>query len=372
MKGIETSKIEEFAEILVERAEIAEGDNVYLLSPSLEALPLFEEVRRQIFRRGAHPHEHLLYDSQIGSSGIDYDMMKHSSLKNLENLSEAKLEEVKRMDAYIRIGGESNSRDLTGLSSEKISARKKATRELLEERMKTNWVVTRYPTTGLAQDAEMPTKEFEEFVVEAVTGIDYDEQYKKNEKIKEKFDEADEVRIVSEDTDIELSLEGREGENDHGDHNIPCGEVFYAPKKRSLNGHIKFTFPGVSNGNWVKGIYLEFEDGKIVDYSSESNEEFLKDMIETDEGSKFIGELGIGTNKMIDRFTGNTLFDEKIGGSIHMAIGNAYEKTVPEGGERNESGIHWDIVKDLRKDKGDGGKIILDGDVVQKDGEWQF
>ena len=369
---MDSEELDQFAEVLVEKAKVSEGDYVYLLCPSLDALPLFEEVRRKIIEIGAYPHEHLLYDSQIGSGGMDYDLIKNSSNERLEHMSEAKMAEIKKMDGYIRIGGASNTRDMTGLDSEKVSTRKKATRPILEERLEKNWVVTRYPTTGLAQDAEMPTKEFEKFVYNAVTGIDYEEQYEKNEEIKELFDQADEVRIVSEDTDLTLSIKGREGENDHGSHNIPCGEVFYAPKKYSLNGHIKFNYPAVSDGTWVKGVYLEFEDGKIVDYSAESNEEFLKDMIETDEGSQYIGELGIGTNRMIDKFTGNTLFDEKIGGSIHMAIGNAYEKTVPEGEERNESGIHWDIVKDLRKQAGKGGKIILDGEVVQEDGEWVF
>jgi len=369
---MDTEDLKEFAEILIEKAKIDEGDYVYLLSPSLEALPLFEEVRRQILEKGAHPHEHLLYDSQVGSGGMDYDLIKNSSITQLQHSSEAKMAEMEKMDAYIRIGGEPNTRGMTGLDSEKVSARKKATRPLLEERLKKNWVTTRYPTSGLAQDAEMPTQELEKFVFEAVKGIDYEEQYEKNEEIKELFDEADEVRIVSEDTDLTISIDGREGENDHGTHNIPCGEVFYAPKKYGINGHIKFNYPAVSDGTWVKEVYLEFEDGKIVEYSAESNEEFLKDMIKTDEGSQYIGELGIGTNRMIDRFTGNTLFDEKIGGSIHMAIGNAYEKTVPEGDERNESGIHWDIVKDLRKQAGKGGKIILDGEIVQEDGKWQF
>ncbi|MFB6217201.1 MAG: aminopeptidase, partial [Candidatus Aenigmatarchaeota archaeon] len=211
----------------------------------------------------------------------------------------------------------------------------------------------------------------EEFVVDAVTEIDWEELEKKNAEIKEIFDNAEEVRIVGEGTDLTLSLANREGIPDNGCHNVPSGEVFYAPMKESLEGRVRFSYPGIESGNEVSGIELVFENGKIVEYSAEKNEEFLEKMIETDEGSHYIGELGIGTNRQIDRYIKNTLFDEKIGGTIHLAIGRAYEKCVPEGKEANESGVHWDLVKDLRPRAG-GGKIFVDGELVQEDGEWVF
>ncbi|MFB6202857.1 MAG: aminopeptidase [Candidatus Nanohaloarchaea archaeon] len=367
-------RIEEFARILVERAaEIEEGDNVYLLGKSLEGLELFRAVRRLVIKKGAYPHEHLLYDSQIGSEGLDHDWVKYGSREQMENVSEAKMKEMKEMDAYIRIGGDDNKMDLSGLDPEKISERKKASKEILNERLEKRWVATRFPTPGMAQDAGMPTEKFREFVLKAITEVDWEELERKNQEIKELFDSTDTVRIVDGDTDVEFSIEGREGVASNGNRNLPDGEVFYAPIKDSLEGKIKFTYPGLVEGDEVPGIELRFEDGRIVEYTAEKNEELLERIIETDEGSHYIGEFGIGTNRMIDRYVGDTLFDEKIGGTIHMAIGKAYELCVSEDDprERNESGIHWDIVKDLRPRHG-GGKVIADGETVQKNGDWVF
>ena len=363
-----SQRIQDFAEVLVERAaEIDEGDNVYLLSKSVESKELFDEVRRQIIQKGAYPHEQFVYDSQISSEGLDYDWVKHGSMEQMKNMSEAKLQEMQKMDAYIRIGGGDNEKELAGLDSEKISARKEATQDILTERLDKRWVTTRYPTDAMAQEAGMPTQEFRDFVIEAVTEVDWEALEEKNAEIKEVFDGAEEVRIEAEDTELKLSLEGREGICDNGDHNIPAGEVFYAPIKESLEGHIKFTYPGIASGNEVSGIYLEFEDGKVVNYSAEKNEEYLEEMLDTDEGAKRVGELGIGTNRQITDHIKNTLFDEKIGGTIHLALGRAYEECAPEE-VRNQSGIHWDIVKELRN----GGKIFVDGELVQENGEWVF
>ena len=371
MKTNEDPRIKEFARKLVENgAEVEEGDQVYLLGKSLECLPLFEEVRRQIIKKGGYPNEHFLYDSQIGSSMIDHDWIKHASEEQLGKMSEIKLKEIKEMDAYIRIGGDDNTQDLKGLDPKKISKWNKTTEELLNERLKTKWVTTRFPTSGMAQKAGMSTADFEEMVFDAVVETDYDEIHEKDLKVKEKFDGAEEVRIIGEGTDISLSLRNREGVPSHGKRNMPDGEVFYAPVKNTVNGKIYFNYPGVYNKNEVHGITLHFENGKVVDFSAEKNEEFLKEILNTDDGAKYLGELGIGTNRNITEFVKDTLFDEKIGGTIHMALGRAYEESVSEGEERNQSGIHWDIVKDLRPRA--GGEIIVDGEVVQEDGEWTF
>lgn len=362
-------KLEEFARVLVERStEIEEGDNVYLIAKSLDSLPLFEEVRKQVIKKGAFPHEHILYDSQVGSEGMDYTWMKYASEKQLETVSEAKKKEMEHMDAYIRIGGPDNTQELSGIDSEKIGLRKKATREIFYERDEKRWVTTRWPTDGLAQSSGISTEKLREYIFTAVTDIEYDELKKKNQGIKEKFDDGEKVRIVTEDTDLSLSIEGRSGVNCHGKRNIPDGEVFYAPEKYSINGEIEFTFPGVEGGNEAKKIWLKFEDGKVIDFSSETNEEFLENMLNTDEGSRYIGEFGIGTNSEMQRFVGNSLLDEKIGGTIHLALGRAYKRSVPDNEERNGSGIHWDLVEDLR----DNGKIFLDGEIVQENGEWVF
>ncbi len=373
MNTTEDPRIKEFARILVERgAEVKKGDNVYLLAKSIESLPLFKEVRRQIIKKGGFPHEHLLYDSQMGTGGADYDWMKHASEEQLETVSEAKMKEIEEMDAYIRLGGSGNTQELANINPEKISKRKKATEELMSKRLEKKWVATRYPTSSMAQNAGMSTQEFEEFVFEAVTRTDWDELEEKNETVKDVFDSAEEVRIKSDDTDLRFSIEGRKGVSSVGKRNMPDGEVFYAPLKESVEGEVKFTYPSMSSGNEVNGIWLKFENGKVVDFSAEKNEEFLEKMLNTDEGARYLGEFGIGTNRQITRNVKDTLFDEKIGGSIHLALGRAYEMCIPEGEEekRNQSGIHWDIVKDFRPPH--GGKIIVDGETVQEDGEWQF
>jgi len=372
MRTSKDPRIIKFAEKIVnESTEIEEGDNVYLVSNAVETRPLFEEVRRQIIKKGGIPHEHFVFDSQLGTAYNSYDWIKNADEKQLKNLSEAKRKEIELMDAYISITGSNNSRDLTGLSSEKISTWKQTTRDLLDTRLKTKWVTTRYPAEGMAQKAGMSTHEYEKMVFDSVVNADYEEMAERNSKIKEIIDGANEIQIKSKNTDLKFSLKGRTGVSAHGQNNLPDGEVFYAPIKSSLEGHIEFTYPGISGGNQVNGIKLWFEDGEIVDFEASENKQYLERMINTDEGSKFIGEFGIGTNREIDSYTKETIFDEKIGGTIHLAIGRAYERCVENEDERNKSTVHWDIVKDLRAKK-DGGKLIVDGEVVQEDGKWLF
>jgi aminopeptidase len=177
------------------------------------------------------------------------------------------------------------------------------------------------------------------------------------------FDEGKEVRIVAEGTDLTLSVDGREGEVDAGGANMPGGEFFYSPLEDSASGTIAFTeFPAVYAGREVTGIRLRFEDGKVVDASADSNESFLIETLDLDDGSRRLGELGIGCNPRITRHMKNTLFDEKIDGTVHLALGNG----LPEVGGKNVSQVHWDIVKDLRN----GGRLELDGKIVQQDGSW--
>jgi len=363
------AKIQEFARVLVERsADIQEGDNVYLIAKSLDSLELFEEVRKQIIRKGGYPHEHLLYDSQVGSEGMDYQWMNNASMEQLKTVSEAKMKEMELMDAYIRIGGADNTQELSSIDPEKIKTRKDSTRDIFYERDEKKWVTTRWPTDGLAQSSNMSTQDLRDYIFDAVTEINWKKLDKRNRKIKERFDKASKVGIKSENTDISFSIEEREGVNCNGKRNIPDGEVYYAPVKNSVEGEIRFDFPGVESGNQVKDIQLRFEDGKVVEHSSSTNQEFLKEMLDTDEGARYIGEFGIGTNKEMDKYVGNSLLDEKMHGTIHLALGRAYRRSLKEDDERNESGLHWDLVKDLR----DSGKIILDGETVFEQGSWNL
>jgi aminopeptidase len=224
------------------------------------------------------------------------------------------------------------------------------------------WVGCQYPTPALAQEAGMSSRAFEDFLYGACL-LDWDAERERMSRYAERFDAADEVRIVGAETDLTLSISGRAGEVDAGGANMPGGEFFYSPVEDSAEGTISFVeFPATYAGREVTGIRLRFEGGRVVDASATSEEAFLIEQLDTDAGARRLGELGIGCNPGITRFMKNTLFDEKIDGTVHFALGNG----LPEVGGTNQSNIHWDIVKDLRP----GGQILLDGEVVQQDGAW--
>jgi aminopeptidase len=226
------------------------------------------------------------------------------------------------------------------------------------------WVTCRYPTPALAQEAGMGLRDFEDFLFGAVL-LDWDAEGEKMKRIKERFDPAEEVRIVGHETDLRFSIAGREGEVDDGHMNMPGGEVFYCPVEDSTQGVVSFSeFPAVQEPDVVDGVRMRYEGGRIVEASATSNEEVLMRALDIDEGARVLGEFGIGCNPGIQRHMRNTLFDEKMYGTIHLAIGAG----IPIAGGTNQSATHWDMVKDLR----DGGRIELDGEVVQENGEWTF
>ena len=208
----------------------------------------------------------------------------------------------------------------------------------------------------------MSLRAYEDFLFGACL-LDWDAERDRMSRYAEHFDKAEEVRIVGAETDITLSLAGRQGKVDAGGANMPGGEFYFSPVEDSAEGEIAFIeFPAPYAGREVKGIRLRFEAGRVVDASAEAEEDFLIEQLDRDEGARGLGELGIGCNPGITRFMKNTLFDEKIDGTIHLALGNG----LPELGGTNQSDIHWDIVKDLRP----GGQIYLDGEVVQENGAW--
>jgi aminopeptidase len=224
------------------------------------------------------------------------------------------------------------------------------------------WVIAEYPVHSMAQDAGMTIAQYAEFIFDAVL-LDWDAEEARMRKIADAFDAADEVRIVGPGTDLTLSLAGRAGAVDDGHVNMPGGEVFYSPVEDSAEGVIEFSeFPAVYFGQEVDGARFVFERGRIVDATARSGEAFLIDTLDTDEGARRLGELGIGCNPGIQRFMKNVAFDEKIDGTVHLAVGNSYTFT----GGKNKSAIHWDIVKDLRQ----GGLLYADGKLMQENGDW--
>jgi aminopeptidase len=230
--------------------------------------------------------------------------------------------------------------------------------------MEVPWVVCEYPVQATAQDAGMTLTEFEDFVFGAVL-LDWDAERAQMGRIAAVFDAAKEVRIVGDETDLSLSLAGRVGQIDDGHINMPGGEVFYSPVEDSAEGEISFhEFPAVRFGNEVAGARLAFTRGRIVEASARTGQTFLLETLNTDEGARGLGEFGIGCNPGITRYTKNAGFDEKINGTVHLAVGSSYAST----GGTNSSAVHWDIVKDLRAN----GRLYADGQLVQADGVWQI
>jgi aminopeptidase len=268
-------------------------------------------------------------------------------------------------DGWIAIEAPENTREITAVSADRLGRAQAGMRPHIE-RVFTHdlrWVGCQYPTPALAQDAGMSLAAFEDFLFGACL-LDWDAERERMSRYADRFDAADEVRIVGEGTDLRLSLAGRTAKVDAGGANIPGGEFFFSPVEDSAEGTIAFTeFPAVYTGREVTGIRLRFEGGTVVDASATGEEEFLHQMLDRDEGARRLGELGIGCNPGITRHMKNVLFDEKIDGTVHLALGNG----LPEVGGTNTSQIHWDIVKDLRR----GGRILLDGEVVQEDGAWR-
>ncbi|WP_128893670.1 aminopeptidase [Longirhabdus pacifica] len=349
-------RIVKLAEILVDHSlEVKAGEKVLIIG-SMGSELLIRECYRLIMRRGAIPFTHVFLPEL---KKVFYDEANESQLQNTE------FDELlyQNCDALIQIDAKENLTELTNVDSQKLTVHQKARLPIMEYMMqgKVRWVLTRFPTQAFAQQALMSLEEYEEFVYSA-TNVDYHALHESMIHISEAFDQASKVRIVGKETDLTIDIEGRKAVICSGKQNIPDGEFFYTPNHLKTEGHIYYQWPTVYGGRKVQGIRLTFKEGKIVEYSAESGQEQLEQALNTDDGAKFLGELGIGMNTGIDMPTSDILFDEKIGGSVHLAVGRAYE----EGGEGNKSAIHWDMVKNLK----DGGEIYLDGKLVQKDGEW--
>jgi aminopeptidase len=268
------------------------------------------------------------------------------------------------MDAWMNIGAPENTSAGLELSGERraLLAQGRHAQRMRRLSDAIPWVACRYPTPAMAQDARMSLSDFEDFLYGACL-LDWDAEAERMAGIKERFDQASEVRIVGAGTDLKLSLAGREGEVDAGHANLPGGEVYYCPVEDATEGVIHFSeFPAFQEPNEVEGVRMVYRDGRVVEASATSAEDVLFETLDRDDGARVLGELGIGCNPGIQRYMRNTLFDEKIDGTVHLAIGAGF----PTLGSKNQSSVHWDMVKDLRP----GGQLLCDGEVVQENGRW--
>lgn len=351
-------RIKQLANILVNYSVKVKKGSYIELNFGIDAKELALEVYKLIIKNRAYPMVHA------GVPGFGYAYYKNASKEQLMAFPKLAMYEAKLSTGSINIGGSYNTKELTNIDPKKISLRRKATRRISDIYIKkNNWVICEFPTNSLAQDAEMSLEEFEDFVYNACLK-DWKKESMKQDKLKKIIDKGKHIRITGEETDLSFSIEGRQGIKCDGTRNMPDGEVFCAPVDNSAEGYIKYTYPAIYGGREVSGVRLEFHKGKVVKAEAEKGEAFLKDMIATDKGSCRLGEFGIGMNSGIKHFIKQILFDEKIMGTIHLALGMAY----PEGGGKNKSAVHWDMIKDLRR----GGKLFVDGKLIQKNGKFTF
>ena len=360
-------RIETLADILVDYSVEVKKEDLVLIRGSHVAEPLIVALYRRCLERGAHPMVRVALPS------AEPVYFRYAQDHQLEYIWETERWMMENLDVSFNILSETNTRHLSKVDPARQVIHSKARKPLMDRFMQRSaegsyrWNVTLYPTEAYAMDAEMSLEEYEDFYFGACF-VDRDDPVGEWKKVAERHQRLiewmkgrNEVHIEGEGTDLILEVGDRTFIPADGTANFPDGEIFTGPKEDKTRGHVSFTYPAIYGGQSVEGIRLEFEAGKVVDARAEKNEEFLIKKLDTDPGARVLGELGIGTNYGIQSFTGEILLDEKIGGTIHLALGAAY----PETGGINESAVHWDMVCDLRK----GGSITVDGDVLMEDGK---
>ena len=356
------SRIDRFARLLAHYSISAKSRETIGIETTTEAEPLVEALYEQLLEIGAWPIVRMVPGS-LGESIYRFGKAHH-----LDSFAPFEKQYARAVDGSIRIMAATNTRDFSAVDPALQARTSKARRPLRRILLAKKWSLTLFPTAAYAQDAEMSLRDFEDFVF-AANFLDRDDpvaEWRKIERLHARLiarlHKADKVRIVGSGTDLTLSVKGRTFIGSSATHNVPSGEVFTGPIEDSAEGHIAYDFPVCNGGREIEGIRLVFRKGLVVEASATKNEAYLLKMLDMDPGARRLGELGIGTNYGIQRCTKNILFDEKVGGSIHLAVGESY----PETGGVNKSALHWDMIKDLRK----GGAIYLDGELFQKDGKF--
>lgn len=348
---------EQLAEILVRYSTgTRPGERVLITMMEIETFPLVRAVYAQAVKAGALPHV------EFQSAYLERDLMRYGTPEQLDWVPELSAYGMEWADVYIGLRGARNPHEFTGIAADRLAAHKRAMGKASTMRTElTRWVLIRVPNESFAQQAEMSFDEMMDFFFNA-TLRDWVQESRRYQELQKVFQAAETVRIVGKDTDLTFSTKGRIYEVADGHLNMPDGEIFTAPVDDSAEGYITFEFPGVYFGQQVHGIRLEFSHGEVVRATAESNEDLLHELLKMDDGARRIGEFGVGVNFGIDRFCYDILYDEKIGGTVHIALGRAYK----ECGGVNQSALHWDIIKDLRQE----GAIYLDGRKVFENGSF--
>jgi aminopeptidase len=341
--------------------EVQPGQQVVVASTSLAA-PLLLALQRELLARDAWP---LL---RVELPGQAEGFWETAGDRHLDGVAPAALAEARSIDASLRIQAPVNTQELAEVDRERTARAARAAAPLREAMLSRRWCLTIWPTPALAQQAGMGTTAFAALVERALF-LDrpdpvaaWRELRDRQQRLVERLGQASELRIEAEGTDLRLQVDGRTWINSDGKRNMPSGEVFTGPHETSAEGRIRYTIPSSPRGTLVSGIELEFRGGEVVSARAERGDDVLQSALETDAGARRLGEVGIGTNFGLDRAVGNILLDEKIGGTVHLAVGRSY----PETGGVNESAVHWDMICDLRR----GGRLTADGEPVVEDGRF--
>jgi aminopeptidase len=362
-------RMEKLAEILVQYSAGVRPGEWVLIRGHVLALPLVDEVVRRVLRAGANP------TVLLNSEQIEETILREAGEEQLHWISPVEQLLDGQIDVSIGLRAAHNTRALNGVDPHKQQIQQAARRASMRSFMQRaaagslRWVVTQYPCLAYAQDADMSLREYEDFVYAATFADQPDPVacwraiHDSQARLVDWLEGKQQVAVRGPNIDMQLSIAGRTFVNSDGKRNMPSGEIFTGPVEDSVNGWVRFTYPAIRGGREVDGVEFEFKDGKVVKARASKNEEYLLSQLDSDAGARYLGEFAIGTNTGIQRFTKSILFDEKIGGTLHMAVGAGY----PETGSVNQSVVHWDFICDMRT----GSEILIDGELFYKNGEFQ-
>ncbi|MGA9531261.1 MAG: aminopeptidase [Anaerolineales bacterium] len=358
------------ADLLVNYCNNVQPGDWALVNGDVSTLPLMREIARAVLEAGGY------IDTKIGDQALSklvFDFGNDDQLQWVSPLTKLAFEEV---DVLFNLFGTRNTKHMSTVDPAKTARSQKAMKGVIEtyfdrvNKGELRWVISRFPTEANAQEAEMSLEEYEDFVFRACL-LEEDDPIaawmairEEQERVVQWLAGKEQVVVTGPRVELTMSIKDRTFINSDGKDNMPSGEVFTSPVEDSMNGWIAFSYPTILSSREVSGVRLQFDEGRIVDASAEKGEEFMLSQIDQDDGARRVGEFAIGTNYAIDRFTGDTLFDEKIGGTMHMALGRGFKKA----GGKNESIIHWDMVHDMR----DGSRIEVDGELLYENGEFKI
>ncbi len=355
------------AKLAVNYSVKVQKDETVIIMGSVEAIPLIKEIYREVLRAGGHPY------TKLNIEGLEYIFYSEAEDFQLDHIDFLKLYAIKKFNVLISVRSVQNTRELMGVPAHKIQRNTLTNTEYKRtffSRQGTGelkWVVVPYPTIGMAQEAGMSREEFAQYIKTScfLDKPDPNAEWEKVRRDQQKYCDylmgVDKLRIMGKNTDLSASVKGRKWINDCGLDNLPDGEIFTGPVEDSLEGKITFSFPGIYNNREIEGIELEFENGEVVRANAKKGSDLLNELLKIP-GVTRVGELAIGTNYNMTKFVKSMLFDEKIGGTLHIALGNGYLET----GSNNVSSLHWDLLCDLRE----GGEIYADGKLIYKNGKF--